>query len=166
MGGKERAFKVRWMILLVCLSHCVKGRRKGKQGGWSHVPHRERRVSRANSLPFPEHQRSHCYQLLLWPQQKTSDPRVEGYFHDRTKAFCPGTEEPRKRTRHANPCGGCGFSSTQGTGCAHAVTFAGTYHCWVFRALPWSLPCQGSLIVSLWLHFMESCVQHKALSQK
>lgn len=86
----------------------MRGRREGKQGGRSDVPHRGRRLSPANSLPFPEHQRSHCYQLLFWPQQKTPEPRVEGYFHDRTKAFCPGTEEPRKRTCHANPCGGVG----------------------------------------------------------
>lgn len=92
---------------LVCLSHCMKGGRKGKQGGWSNVPHKGRWVSHANSLPFPEHQRSHCYQLLFWPQQKTPDPRVEGYFHGRTKAVCPDTEEPRAHTL-PTPAGGAG----------------------------------------------------------
>ena len=56
------------------------------------------------------------------------------------------------------PAGGCGLFITCGTGCAHAVTFAGTYNLWVFRGSPLSLPCQGSPTLSLWLHFIESLV--------
>lgn len=100
----KSAFKVKWVILFGLFITLCEGRKEGKQGGWSNVPHKGRQVSHANSLPFLEHQRSHCYQVLLWPQQKTPNRRVEGYFHGRTKAACPHTQEPRERTRPANTC--------------------------------------------------------------
>lgn len=56
---------------------------------------------------------------LFWPQQKISDPSVEGCFHGGTKAVCPDTEVPRQHTRSANTVLGCGLSTTHGIGCTH-----------------------------------------------
>lgn len=57
----KSSFKVKWVILCGLFITQPKGRKEGKQGRWSNVPHRGRWVSHANSRPFAEHQKSHCY---------------------------------------------------------------------------------------------------------
>lgn len=64
--GDKRAHS-RWngRCHLVCLSCSVRGGRKVRQGRWSNLPRKGRQARRANSLPFLEHQRSHCYQSCI-----------------------------------------------------------------------------------------------------
>ena len=70
------------MILFGLFITQHEGRKEGKQGGWSNAPHKGRWVSRANSHPFPGHQRSHCYQLCFCLHRRR-DLSLEAYFHHR-----------------------------------------------------------------------------------
>lgn len=148
---------------LVCLSHCMKGGRKGKQGGWSNVPHKGRGVSHANSLPFPEHQRSHCYQLYFGLNRRYLIPgwRVISMAELKQSVLT------QRNLESANP----------------VLGMWGFYYKW-HRLYPWGGLCwelqllglQGFTVefmmswltysLSLWLHLVELLVQQKALLDK
>lgn len=111
----------------------------------------------ASGLAFPEHQRSHCYQLF-WARQETPDPSLEIYFHGRTEAVCPEAVCPTQGSPESTPC-----QSVLGTRLCesdtHRVTPAGWpprvssgVHCAVRNATAhFSLPLP---------HFIESLFQH------
>lgn len=70
---------------LVCLSHGTRGGRKGKQGRWSYVLHKETWVSMPEAFPF-QNTKEAIVTNLFWPQLETPDPSLEIYFHGRTKS--------------------------------------------------------------------------------
>ena len=133
---------------LACLSASTRGgRKRNREDGATRLT--KGWVSRANSHPFPGHQRSHCYRFCFCLHRRC-DLSLEAYFHRRTMQSIL-TQGSLEINMPGQPLLGHGLqwiSITHGASAPLRVASTASYNSWVSLSKRWSLRCGGPLILS------------------